>query len=1063
MSNGYQRRPTVFRRLAFATLFLAGTLAAQTTVSTLRGTATDQTGSVVVGAKVTIVNLRTNVERVVTTSEHGDYEVLDLQKGTYRLTAGSPGFKTFVADNIILESNQIRRVDLSFEVGAVTAELTVSASAAVIQTDTGTITTQFEDKQFQDAPLLGILPSPTIMMGTLAGVQPSGYYATISGQPRAQISDAMDGVPRDRLNGMSPSINANEELKVVAVNNTADQSRVASFNAVSKSGGNQLHGRLFYKHVNGALIARESFQTSKPRFLSHEWDAEILGPIRKNKTFFYGNFLQQRIPASSYRRASVPTARMRQGDFSEFSKTLTDPTTGRAFPQNLIPRDRMNAVSLKANEKYPQPNLGAALTDNYGWTFPYPSDYYKGDFPLVRVDHSLTQANSMFFKYSYYYCPYVLPSGGLPGFNRTKERYQDRGVVSDTHIFTPAVVNTFRFGFTGNDITNGETVDGYTPPTGDESVRELGLQGVNPRGLRASGYPRMQITGLAPLENVPGGVEDDNYDYYFDNSLSWVKGRHVWKFGVQVYDYNDFDGLLPTGTYGDFNFDGYFTGIGYGDFLLGLPHTSTRLDPLVNRWKLAKEVGLYAMDTFKVSHKLTLDYGLRWDYYGSPTYQDGLQYNWDPGTGKVVVPESAVASIRPLYPRDRIGVVTGRAVATAQKTNFRPRTGFAYRLRGDAVIRGGYGIFTERVSLSYFDRLFGGGPFEMSETYYNRVDNGRPLFAFPNPFPASLAAATVPSQSIGGYPLDTNHGSVHQFNLSFEKQIGAQGLRVSYIGSRNRGMNYNLNINKPAASLTAFAASRLPYPQFVSTTFWQSNGRGRFDSLQFEVQRKMGNLRLDAHYTLANNMADYLNLENPYDHQFWNRVDYTSRHRAVVNVMYDLPLGRGKAFLNHVPAALDQVIGGWELYAISFFGTGSFFSPRFTGSDPSNTNTFGGLPDRVGQGTLPRGERTVARWFDAKAFAVPPKGRFGNSGVNVLQGPGYNVHHLSLTKRFSLSERFRLSYTARATNLFNHAHFQNPYNNISAPGAGSLYVNVPEYAPEQNGARRIQMELRLTW
>jgi hypothetical protein len=179
--------------------------------------------------------------------------------------------------------------------------------------------------------------------------------------------------------------------------------------------------------------------------------------------------------------------------------------------------------------------------------------------------------------------------------------------------------------------------------------------------------------------------------------------------------------------------------------------------------------------------------------------------------------------------------------------------------------------------------------------------------------------------------------------------------------------------------------------------------------------------------------------------------------------MYALPFGRGKPFLRNASAAVNHIVGGWELYSINFFGSGSFFSPAFSGSDPSNTNSFGGLPDRIGEGNLDRSERTVQRWFDPRAFVVPPRGRFGNSGVNILEGPGYNVQHLGLTKRIGLTERLQLSYTARLTNLFNHPHFQNPYNNISTPNTGSLYQNVPEYSPEQNAARRIQMELRLTW
>ncbi len=471
------------------------------------------------------------------------------------------------------------------------------------------------------------------------------------------------------------------------------------------------------------------------------------------------------------------------------------------------------------------------------------------------------------------------------------------------------------------------------------------------------------------------------------------------------------------------------------------------------------ELGFFITDTFKVSRKLTLDYGLRWDYFGACTYEDGLQFNWDLQSGNVVAPQPALAKVHPAYTQTGIRVGAGAVVPSPKKSNFRPRLGVAYRLQDHMVVRGGYGLFTE--TLGNLHRIQGGGPFQISDTYFNSVQNGRPLFQFPNPFPAG--AGTLASQSISGYPLETDNGVIHQFNVSLEREIRDLGFRVSYIGSRSRGMNYNLSINKPPPSLIPFAQSRRPYPQFVNATFAQSDGRANYNSAQFEVQRKRGSLILDFHYTLASNLADYLNLEDPYNHVYWNRDQYTARHRAVANVTYDVPFGRGRRFMNAAPAAVDHLLGGWQWNWISYFQSGQYFSPSFSGADRSNTNTTGGLPDRIAGGNLASGQRVVDRWFDASGFTLPPVGRFGNSGVNILEGPGLNLQHLSVVKEFRLTEKLRLNYQAMITDIFNTPHFGFPATNITVPLqvariTGSAGGGAPR---EKSSQREVQMRLRL--
>jgi hypothetical protein len=218
----------------------------------------------------------------------------------------------------------------------------------------------------------------------------------------------------------------------------------------------------------------------------------------------------------------------------------------------------------------------------------------------------------------------------------------------------------------------------------------------------------------------------------------------------------------------------------------------------------------------------------------------------------------------------------------------------------------------------------------------------------------------------------------------------------------------------------------------------------------------------DGVWTWANHLSNYLNLENPYKHDFWNREDSTPRHRVVINSLFEVPVGRGRPFLSGIPGSLNHVIGGWKLAWIAMFQTGQFFSPSYAGRDTSNTNTTSGLPDRICNGNFPTADRSIDRWFDTSCFSVPAAGRFGNSGVNILEGPGLHTHNISITKRFPITERLSLDYMGTISNLFNHPNFNFPGNNISVPGqAGVITSQHDRFRAERSGARFIDMRVRL--
>ncbi len=1048
--------------------FLAATaLLAQTEKATVRGTVTDSTGAVVPDAVITVTDIATSIDRKIPSDANGNFEVPDLQPGTYRVKADKVGFRSFVAASVLLDAGQVRRVDIPLQLGSTTETITVEAGAALIQTDSGTIGGDLDTrKKYPDTPLVDIYPSPLALLTTTAGIQGNGWNVVMNGvSDRSKQTWAMDGIANDTTGDQNDNPNFFEVVQVTAIDGGADNARAASFNMVSRHGSNSFHGAAYYKHENSALNARDFFSPRKTPYIFHEFEAEASGPIIRNRTFFFAGWMHQSIPLGSFRTASVPTLLMRDGDFTQF-KTVKDPTTGNPFPGNIIPSSRFSSVSMAVQDLYyPTPNLGApgALSLNYGWVHPYNSDLYKGDWPFVRLDHRVTDKNNLYFRWMRRLTPYVTPGPVSTLFN-TSARDHRQWVISDTHVFAATVVNSFSFGHQTDLQHAGEEERGVTPLAGDAVVKAIGLQGVNPGGYHVEGFPAMSISGVTGLSMNSGAlnnISNNSGINTFEDSLTWSRGKHVLKFGADYRHFWNCCGNIPTQVYGNFSFNGTYTGTGYADFLLGIPFSSSRLIPLVNRLNHQNQAGIFISDSFKITKRLTLEYGLRWDYYGAPISNDGLMYNFDPTTGDVVVAPGTLSKVHPLYPKT-ITVVEGKVVGEPDMHNFRPRISAAYRVTDKWVVRGGYGEFTE--SYSYFARLLNTGPYQLAESYTNVLTEGVPLFTFPNPFPGSLSSANVPSQGITGYPLDTRNGAIRQFNFTIERELHGLGLRASYIGSRGAGTNYNYNINKPVPSTIPFSASRNPYPQFTSVSTTHTDGLSHYDSLQLEAQRRMGSFTFDASWTFANNMNNYSITENPYDvTDRWERDGADRRQYFVISTTWAVPVGKGRRFLSGAPALVDRVLGGWNLQTISTFATGAYFSPGFSGTNPSNTNTSGGLPDRLADGNLPSDQRSDTRWFDATAFAVPQPGYFGNSGGNVLVGHGINVHHLSVAKTFHILEQLRVTMTGQMSNLFNHPHFNNPNSSINNPNPGLFTSEIPQYNPERQGARQIGLKLRIEW
>ena len=1042
-------------------------------LSTVRGNVTDATGAVVPGVTVSVADPATNNVRIVVTDSNGDYEVPGIVGGTYRITAEKSGFTKSVVGEVYIMSAQQKRVDIRLEVGANATQVTVSAAAEVIQTEGGSIAAEATASQYKNMPIPGNAYSyPGTVLATLPNVgNPKGNTSVpyFSGQTGNQVAQGMDGYLEFSTGGQQTSnMEAVEELEALVETNSAEYSRLGAFNLVTKRGTNQYHGDLSYYNRNSALGARGFFDTKKQPVNYTTFTAQASGPVIKDRTFIYFMYNGERVGAHTEQLSTVPTALMRTGDFSQLltnSKptTIIDPQTGQPFAGNVIPANRLNPLAVKVMNTYiPAANLGGpnAQANNLSWVFPFITDQYAADVYFARIDQKITSKNSVFGRIGTYFPKYI-QLGNLPAFIGTQLRPNYSWVITDTHVFRPNLLNEFTYGGNKDTQQYGPSLKGVNPVNGADVVTALGLQGVNPQGLSGMGFPIMNITGYPVLQTKnPGGTNIAADSRGYNDALTWTVGRHTVKFGSQYRTAATMNGTIPVGTYGSFTFGGNFSGNAFADFLLGLPTTSSRLNPILNRWQHSAEEGAFAMDTFRVNQRLTLSYGLRWDYFFSSSFSDGLEYNWDPQTGSVIIPQAAQSRISPLYPTN-IRVIAGQVVPTPSKRDFRPRAAVAYQISNKMVLRAGYGMFSEFGGAYTLSTNQGTGPFQIAQTYTNTITNGQPLFAFPNPFPA--AGAAVPSQSATGYPLNYRPGRFDQYNLTLERQIGATGVRVSYIGSQGYGLNYTVNINKPQPSLTPFSASRNPYPQFVTATYDYSKGRSEYNALGVAAKRRVGSLMLDWSWTWASGLKNFLNTENPYAALTWGKDGVTPHHRVVLNTAWEIPVGRQRRYLAHLPRGLNEVIGGWSLYWIGFFQTGNWFSPSYSGSDRSNTNTVGGLPNRICDGNLPPSQRTVTHWFDTACFVPPPAGSFGNSGVNVLVGPGEESQQLSISKIFPLTERVRLQFSAMSSNILNHPNFSNPASNISVATGGVISSVDGFYSNDKDGPRTVEFRLHLSF
>lgn len=1094
--------------LGLGILLLGGWAFGQSFLSSILGTVKDASGGVVPDASVTLTNVATGIQRTGRTNAEGDYYFGDLSPGTYVVTTAKEGFKEARSTNIVLTGQQTVRFDAALQVGSTTQTIEVKAAAPTLNTENPQLGDVRPREEMLNLPLNSRSVIDYFMLSSynnqgdgssymMGGLRGNNTNFTIDGV--TSNSAAFGGQIGDMIEETFDSI---RDMKMLISNNSAEYPNVATVLIESRSGTNQVHGSLFYYHSNNWLNANDFFANAagqpKPTGpILNEFGGSFGGPVYiphlydgHNRTFFYFTLDRSDYPGEYSGTALVPTPKMQAGDFSELPTlpigltTITDPLTGSPFPANDIPAKRISSVAQNLQAfGFPQPNDLKDLVNGYDWVGIFPSASHDTRY-VTRVDHQLRASDALSSRVSLRASPSPLNfDSSVPEFVHRQGRDVQNAYLSETHTFSPTLLNEFRLAF-ARDASNLAGVH-----NGAQVVQQIGLQGLDLSDkMELHGVPYVSFVNFATMQEFPSYFWRSQTLEMLDN-VTYVRGRHNVKMGwlLRHNDVNISEGDDPTeGDFGNLYFDGFATGLDYADFLLGIPHVTERFTRSQPRYDRYDQWGVFAQDNFRVSDKLTLNLGLRWEYFPPATDKYDMRYTFDLRNGDfILASQNSLKVVNPLWlptglleQASQVGYPT-RTLLQNNPHDFEPRIGFAYRPFGRTVIRGGFGIYYTTLTTSQMDN-FGGGPFHSREFFSNNIEsNGQADFQFPNPFPgvASVLYQTVDTSIkhlLDPYTL--------QWSLTLERELpGSIVTRISYRGFGSREILDYCDINRPYPSTDPNGENWYRYPNFSRVNLLQPGGNQNMNAMDVTVERKFSRgLSFQSGWTYQKNLSDAGDdgeqgePENPYDlRREYGNMAFNPTHRWVSNLQYELPFGKGKRFGSNLPSAAEHVVGNWQIAAVTLFSTGQWLTAGFDNLDPSNTRGYGGRPDEIGKPQIPN--PSISLWFNPNAFAIPgcpdsdpvcanpaDVGRFGNSARGVFTGPGIANMDFALYKYFTIKEKVRMQFRATATNFLNHFNPDNPNTDISA---GSLAVGVitgthSRYDSLGSGARQIQIGLR---
>ena len=1109
-------------------LFVSG-LSAQEFRGTLQGDVTDPSHAAVVNAGVTLRNTDTGIERTAATDEAGHYVFPFVAPGTYLVTVKAAGFKTMVREGVHFSINDNLRVDVELPLGQATDTVQVTGEVAAVQAESSSLGSVISQKIVDSLPWKG--HSSLFLYMAAAGVVGNRYWEdtrpsdtgtnvlfTANGSPPATGEVSVDGVSNTVNVGrglyLSPWVPATEavgEVKLLMGTLPAEYGRAggAFTNIVIKSGTNELHGSLYEYLRNSAVDANLFYQRGQGQKLvpygAHTYGGSVGGPVfipkvydGRNRTFFFFSYERANEGNGQGPSLSVPTSKMRAGDFSEFRGAIFDPfsvhsvngvPTRDPIPNNIIPVSLQDPVAQKIMNFYPLPN-----NPNVNPATPWVNNYVQASkWPqtrnvwILKFDHKLTQKHQTFVRLNqgdaFFNFNYDFPGIATPGRNVVHR--PNKGVaIDDTYLISPSTVLDTRVGY-----AYGK--EQQQPYSAGFDLASLGFPQSFINSTQFKNFPGISVSGFEGLAGV-GYKEQPGYNYSLQSSLSMQRGRHLFKTGVQ---FNLLRGnfIANNNPSGSFSFGPAQTGgpradtpvagsgLGMASMLLGYASGGS-IDYSTGVSVQNFYTGLFFQDDFRATSRLTLNLGLRWDYQTPVTERynrttRGFAYNT---ASPLQVPGLNLTGGL-LY-----AGVNGqpRGLYNPDWNNFGPRIGLAYTLTPKTVLRAGYSL----TYIALVGMVYATG-YSNTTSMVTTQDGITPKDLLRNPFPTGLLPAignsqglsTLIGQNVSFVDPSDRTPVFHNWHFDIQREIAPRTLlTASYVGSRayhlsaaptdfTGAINQNFNQLNPqylsmgtallqpvanpfygtiktgslAGPTTPQSQLLRPYPQFTGVTrMAPAFGNSHYESAQIQLEKRTSHgVTALISYTIAKNISDMTNADNAYNRQAERALSsFDVPQRLTISAAWDLPFGRGRRFGTNIPRLLDLLAGGWMLSSFNTFQAGfplSFGLARATAGANSSRPNAAGDPSQGISGPI---VNRLTHYFNTAAFSQPADFTYGNLSpyIGSVRSPGMNNVDATLSKDFHFTERVRLQFRAEMFNVLNHPVFNPPTTTLGNANFGVI-------------------------